>query len=95
MCYTVPVAGAIVTSIAWSKTKNVKLWWLNLMFYGAALFGVVDHLWNGELFLISDNIVSDLLLGVVITLLTLIVWGVTILSSRRNPSLASYIDIKR
>ena len=93
MCYTVPVAGAIVTSILWSRSRSVKLWWLNLMFYGAAIFGVIDHWWNGELFLISENWVKDLMLGVVITLLTLGVWGVTVVLSRKNSTLANYVSI--
>ena len=78
MCYTVPLAGAVVTSVAWGKTKNVKVWWLALMFYGGALFGVIDHLWNGELFLVSENIISDLLLGVTITAAILLCWGVMV-----------------
>lgn len=95
MCYTVPVVGAILTTLSWAKTKSVKLWWLTLMFYGAALFGVIDHLWNRELFLISDNLVSDLMLGVAITAFTVIAWGVTILVSKKNAALMSYVDAKR
>ena len=66
MCYAGPVAGAIVSSIIWSKTRNVKIWWLALLYWGGALFGVIDHLINGELF-VSGDIAKDLLLGVVIT----------------------------
>ena len=93
MCYTAPLVGAIVTTVAWGKTKNVKVCWLMLMFYGGDLFGVIDHWWNGELFLISENIVSDLLLGVTISAIILIVWGITILSSKMSPTLANYVDI--
>ncbi|MFH1479293.1 MAG: hypothetical protein ABIG92_05930 [Candidatus Omnitrophota bacterium] len=95
MCYTAPLIGAVVTSVAWSKTKSVKLWWLNLMFLGGALFGVIDHLWNGELFLISENIVSDMLLGVTITAIILVTWVVMLKRSKVNSTLASYVDIKR
>jgi len=94
MCYAAPLVGAVVTTMAWSKTKNVKVWWLMLMFYGGALFGVVDHLWNGELFLISKNIVSDLLLGVAITAIILISWGITVMCSKVSPTLANYVNIK-
>ena len=94
MCYTVPAAGAIVTSFIWSRNKNVKIWWLNLMFWGGALFGLIDHLWNGELFLISENIVSDLLLGVVITTVILLTWTITVMISKFNPTLASYVNIR-
>lgn len=95
MCYAMPAAGAIVTSFIWGRNKNVKIWWLNLMFWGGALFGVIDHLWNKELFLISKNITSDLLLGVVITLAILLIWTVIVMASKFNPALASYINIRR
>ncbi|MFH0731712.1 MAG: hypothetical protein V2A72_02170 [Candidatus Omnitrophota bacterium] len=94
MCYAAPLAGAIVTTIAWGKTKDVKTWWLMLMLYGGALFGLIDHLWNGELFLISENIASDLLLGATITAAILIVWKATVFLSKRSPTLAGYINIK-
>ena len=94
MCYTVPLAGAVVTSMAWKRTKSVKVWWLTLMFYGGALFGVIDHFWNGELFFISENIVSDLLLGVTITAIILVSWGITVIYSKTNPTLANYVNIK-
>ena len=94
MCYAAPLAGALITSVAWGRTRSVKVWWLNLMFYGAALFGVIDHWWNGELFLISENIAKDLLLGVVITVLILAGWGITVLWSRVNPTLVNYVNVK-
>jgi hypothetical protein len=75
MCYAVPIAGAITTSLLWRKTKSIKIWWLALMFYGGALFGFIDHLWNKELFLISGDIIRDLLLGLAISLAIVIVWG--------------------
>lgn len=95
MCYTIPLAGAVVTSVAWGKTKNVKVWWLTLMFYGGALFGVIDHFWNGELFLISENIISDLLLGVTITAIILASWGLMVILSKVSPTLVNYVDLKR
>ena len=89
MCYMVPVVGAVVTSAVWSKTKDTKTGWLNLLFWGGALFGVIDHFWNGELFLISENLVSDLMLGVVITLGILATWGIMVAVSKRSSSFAS------
>ena len=94
MCYTVPIAGAVITSVAWARTKNVKLWWLNLMLYGGAVFGFVDHLWNGELFLISGNIVKDLLLGVTITITILGIWGAMLIISKFSPTLNTYVSVK-
>ena len=57
------------------------------MFYGGGLFGVIDHLWNGELFLISENIVSDLLLGVTIAAFIIISWGALMIYSKVSSSL--------
>lgn len=94
MCYTVPVAGAIVTSVLWAKTKNIKILWLNLLFWGGALFGVIDHLWNGELFFISENIVSDLMLGITITLAIVVSWGVMVVVSKTSPTLSEYTKVQ-
>ena len=94
MCYVGPLAGAIVTSFVWHRNKNIKAWWLNLMFWGGALFGFIDHLWNKELFLISANIINDLFLGAVITLSILCIWAATALASKFNPTLASYLNTR-
>lgn len=94
MCYTVPLAGAVVTSIAWNRTKSIKVWWLSLMFYGGALFGAIDHLWNKELLLISEHIISDLLLGALITAIILVSWIAIVIYSRRNPTISPYISVK-
>lgn len=74
MCYTVPIITGVITTALWSKKKTVSLKNLNLLLYGASIFGFVDHLWNGELFYVSNNIVKDLLLGAVITLSVFVVW---------------------
>ncbi|MEI8349469.1 MAG: hypothetical protein WCI77_04905 [Candidatus Omnitrophota bacterium] len=95
MCYGVPLIGAVVTSFTWHKTNNAKLWSLNLLLWGGAIFGFIDHLWNKELFLISSNIINDLLLGVAITLVIVAAWIILLLVSKINPALNSYINIKR
>jgi len=91
MCYTVPLAAAITTTFWWRKTRSLKSWWLILMFYGGSLFGVVDHLWNGELFLVSKAWVKDLLLGVVITCVIFVTWKVILALAKRNFSLNTYL----
>ncbi|MBU2474287.1 MAG: hypothetical protein KKG91_06085 [Candidatus Omnitrophica bacterium] len=93
MCYVAPLIGAGISSGIWKMTKSIKVWWLSLMFYGGALFGVIDHWWNGELFLISENIVSDALLGVTISVIILAVWVVVLRVSKINPTLSNYIKI--
>ena len=52
------------------------------MFYGGAVFGIVDHLWNGELFAVPTNLSKDLLLGAVISAVILISWGVLVAFSK-------------
>jgi hypothetical protein len=94
MCYAVPVAGAVVTSAIWGRTKGVKIWWLNLMFWGGAIFGVIDHLWNGELFLISKDIVKDIMLGVAITAVILVCWAAMVLITKSNSTFANYTKVQ-
>jgi len=48
---------------------------LNLLFFGGAMFGVIDHWWNNELFLIDPNIMSDIALGFVITISIILAWA--------------------
>jgi hypothetical protein len=87
VCYAVPTVAAI---IHYATRKNISSWktsthhlWLTLLFLGAAIFGIVDHLWNGELFLIGENIVFDLLLGVVITIVTIAVWAILVFVDKK------------
>lgn len=90
MCYLVPTAAAITATFIWKKSKSLKLWWLLLLFYGGSLFGLIDHLWNGELFLISENWVKDLALGAVITATITLAWSLILLLAKRNLSLVVY-----
>lgn len=98
MCYTVPTAAAIVTTFMWKKNASPKAGWLSLLFYGGSLFGVIDHLWNGELFLISENWAKDLALGVVITISITLAWALILFVVKNNPRFVMFpksaIDIK-
>lgn len=82
VCYTVPLIAALVHSgmrkKVTSSKNNAHHLWLSLLLAGGALFGIIDHLWNGELFLIGNNIVSDLLLGVTITVVIFASWGIVV-----------------
>jgi len=91
MCYTVPLAAAITTSFIWNKRRALKLWWLALMFYGGSLFGIIDHLGNGELFLISGNWLKDLGLGGAITAGIILAWRIILALARKNPVLMPYL----
>ncbi len=73
-CYTVPLVAAITHYYMRKKnpsmnTRNHKM--LNLLFAGGAIFGVVDHAWNGELLAFSW---MDLGLGIVITISIISAW---------------------
>ncbi len=91
MCHVVPVVSAIVTTVLNKNKKNPDIGQLNLLFYGASIFGIVDHLWNGELFLISPNIGKDLLLGVVISACVLAGWAMGLYSRRRAEKKAALL----
>jgi len=91
MCYTVPLAAGITTTFICRKNRSIQMWWLNLLFYGGSLFGLVDHLWNGELFLISKDWVSDLALGVVITAVIFLAWRIILAVAKKTFTPSAYI----
>lgn len=80
VCYIVPLAATLigVTRRRALSRHDAHGLWLNIMLLGASLFGVIDHFWNGELFLISANWVLDLALGGTITLGVFASWGVVV-----------------
>ena len=89
-CYAVPLAAAI---IHYGLRRNVDDWktsthhqWLTLLFAGSSLFGVIDHLWNGELFMVSENLFWDLMLGVAITIAIVVFWGIMVVLDKRPVS---------
>jgi len=96
VCYTVPLVSAGILSIVWFAGKRGAAgWWLNLLLYGAALFGFVDHLWNGELFLMSSDWVMDVLLGSAITGSIFGGWVVTLGLVKLKPELGYRMGIVR
>ena len=81
VCYMVPIAALLVTAAA-RKLKGSHGshgFWLAIMLLGASVFGVVDHLWNGELFLVGANRAYDLALGGTITAGVAAIWGILVL----------------
>ena len=79
-CYIIPL---LATFVHYGMRKKVpalsaspRQGWLTMMLGGASVFGVIDHLWNGELFLVSSNIMWDLALGTVITAAVTGLWFV-------------------
>jgi hypothetical protein len=97
VCYIIPLVTAILSSVVWrfKGDSSPAGFWLVLLLCGGALFGVVDHLWNGELFLIGENIKSDLLLGCTITGTIFGSWGVILGIAKINPDLGYRMGILR
>lgn len=80
VCYIVPLVATLFCAggrKALGKHGQNSLL-LNIMLLGGSLFGFVDHMWNGELFIISGNIASDLVLGGTITLSIFASWGLLV-----------------
>jgi len=78
VCYIIPITAALIQFIRGRNNKDQHNCWLNLMFLGAALFGIIDHFWNGELFLIGANWIMDIALGFTITGGIIGTWGLII-----------------
>jgi len=88
VCYAVPATAAVL-SVIYRKKHNLHTkyaQWFTLLFSGGSIFGIVDHLWNGELFLIGNNIASDLLLGLTITATLLASWALIVQHDRAKAS---------
>ncbi|MBI5158651.1 hypothetical protein HY992_00875 [Candidatus Micrarchaeota archaeon] len=75
VCYAVSLAAFLFVHFAGKNKSSDKN--LELMLAGGAVFGVVDHVWNGQLFLISENLFWDLALGVVIVASIFLFWSLS------------------
>jgi len=76
-CYIVPLFAAAAHYVFRKKVcsfDSKHQSWLTLLLSGGAMFGVIDHLWNGELFLLGPNLASDMLLGLAITVSIAAAW---------------------
>lgn len=62
--------------------ENPRQPWLTLLLAGGGMFGFVDHLWNGQLFLIGPNILSDLALGTAITVGIFFLWEILVVRDK-------------
>jgi len=77
VCYAVPALVALL-SVAFGRRCGLRAkyaQWFTLLFTGGSVFGVVDHLWNGELFLAGPNVAGDLMLGVTIAAALFVAWA--------------------
>lgn len=89
VCYVIPLitAGMVYAHRKGAGKNDKEGADLVLLLAGGALFGLVDHAWNKQLFPPAGlNIVSDLLLGATITLAIYVFWFATICLSNRKLS---------
>ena len=56
-----------------------------------ASFGIIDHLWNRELFFVSSNWIKDLCLGGVITAGLILMWIIILALAKKSPALTLYL----
>jgi len=88
VCYLVPLSVAIGTlgikRMYKQGPSNIGL--LNMMLWGGAIMLVVDHLWNGELFLIGENIALDLALGFAMTGVVVAIWAIISFATKTTTS---------
>jgi hypothetical protein len=84
VCYAVPLIATVLLSVRRRVLRKVSKegLWLNLLLLGGSLFGVIDHFWNNELFLIGANWLVDLSLGFAITGGIFAAWGVIVYRER-------------
>ena len=89
VCWIVPLIATLVGFVGRKATNSnsTQGFWLNIMLFAGTLFVGIDHLWNGELFIISANWVMDLALGGVITGGIFASWGIIVSKPRITNSL--------
>ena len=77
VCYAVPLALTFLLhgGRKWTRMEERRRERLEKLMAGGAIFGVVDHAWNGELLLVGKDPLADVMLGVTITLALLAFWG--------------------
>jgi len=89
VCWIVPLIAAVI-GFAGRKAfhrGDAHGAWLNIMLFGGALFGGIDHLWNGEFFIIGTNWAMDMALGGAITGGIAASWGAIVFKPKIAGSL--------
>lgn len=96
LCWAIPTTAAIIVSAMRKAQKGgrsaptgrIESLWFTLLLFGGAIFGVVDHIWNKELFLIGPEPWKDIGLGIVITVTIFVVWGIIVAVARGRKEIA-------
>jgi hypothetical protein len=86
-CYIIPAVAlllqqGLVRTHASGFSDTPRQRQLTLLLAGGVTFGLVDHLWNGELFFTQATLVPDLALGFAITTAILAIWTIIGFSER-------------
>lgn len=84
VCYSIVLGAAIVVHGLKNKMQSrlPHTIVLSILLWGGAIALVVDHLMNGELFLISENVLWDLLVGIGMTTAIFAIWGLYVIISK-------------
>lgn len=85
VCYIVPLVATALISVG-RKTGGKGLsighasygLWLNIMMLGGAVFGLIDHMFTGELFVLTSMWMTDMAVGGAITAGITACWGVVV-----------------
>jgi len=92
-CYIIPLLATLAHYGMRKKIPTLntdpKQGWLTMMLGGASMFGFIDHLWNGQLFLLGPNLEWDLMLGTTITGAVVGLWALVRATRNKNMVKAS------
>ena len=87
VCYAVPLVATVILSAcrrasASNWLRSAQGFWLNIMMLGGSVFGLVDHLFAGELFVLTSAWMTDIAIGGAITAGIAGCWGVLVFGRR-------------
>jgi len=86
MCYIIPLTIILIIN-GFKIAKKISIPnfnRLNFLMLGGVTMLVVDHLWNGELLLIGQNIINDLSLGFIMSGVVIIAWKIINLLEKKQ-----------
>jgi len=77
VCYSVVLGAAIIAQGLKGKIENrvPHTNVLSLMLWGGSIALIIDHFVNGELFILSGNLLWDLLVGSAMALGIILIWA--------------------
>ena len=90
VCYIIPTLAAAIHFMlrkrVYSWQKSVEHKWLTLLLLGGSTFGIIDHIWNREFFLLGEHILQDIMLGFTITIVLVTLWtSIVVFNTIKTP----------